>query len=80
MALNIDTFNEILLSHTMDDESKIKLLQAELGIVYDLFIAETGKLLDELEETGYKSEQFQRIQNIKDNSVHIIEQLEEMEG
>ncbi len=76
---NINTFNEILLAHTKDEESKRKLLEAELAMVYDLFIEEMGKLLDELEETGYKSEQFQTLSNIKNNSVQIVEQLQEME-
>lgn len=76
---NINSFNSILLQHAKDDESKRKFLEAELQMVYDLFINEMGKLLDELEETGYKSEQFQILCNIKNNSVSIIEELEKLE-
>lgn len=76
----IDTFNEILLAHTIDDESKIKLLKAELELTYDMFMDEMIKLLEELEETGYNSEQFRKLSNIKNNSLHILEQLEGMEG
>lgn len=77
---NINTFNDILLQHAKDEESKRKLLEAELHMVYDLFMSEMGKLLDELEQNGYKSEQFQILNNIKNNSVSIIEELEKMEG
>ena len=79
-GLNINTFNEILLKHTKDEESKRKLLEAELDMVFDLFMDEMIKLLEELEETGYKSEQFQKLINIKNNSLQIVEQLKEMEG
>jgi len=77
---NINTFNDILLKYARDEESKRKLLEAELDMVFDLFMEEMIKLLEELEETGYKSEQFQKLKNIKNNSLQIVEQLKEMEG
>ena len=76
----IDTLNEILFAHTIDDESKIKLLKAELELTYDMFMDEMIKLLEELEETGYNSEQFRKLSNIKNNSLQILEQREGMEG
>lgn len=79
-TLNIDTFNNILLKAAKDEESKIKIIEAELGMVANIFMDEIGLLLDELEESGYKSEQFQKIQNIKNNSERLLVMLEELQG
>ena len=79
-TLNIDTFNDILLKAAKDEESKIKILETELEITSNIYYSEVAVLLDELEQTGYKSEQFQKIQNIKDNAVRLIEMLEELRG
>lgn len=79
-TLNIDTFNDILLKAAKDEESKIKIIEAELGMVASMFMDEVGLLLDELEKNGYKSEQFQKIQNIKNNSERLLEMLEELHG
>lgn len=78
-TLNIDTFNDILLKAARDEESKIKIIEAELGMVANIFMDEVGLLLDELEKNGYKSEQFQKIQNIKNNSERLLEMLEELQ-
>ena len=79
-AFNIDTFNDILLKAAKDEESKIKIIEAELGMVANMFMDEVGLLLDELEKNGYKSEQFQKIQNIKNNSERLLEMLEQLQG
>lgn len=79
-TFNIDTFNDILLKAAKDEESKIKIIEAELGIVANMFMDEVGLLLDELEKNGYKSEQFQKIQNIKNNSERLLEMFEELQG
>ena len=78
--LNIDTFNDILLKAAKDEESKIKILEAELEMTANIFYSEVVVLLDELEQTGYKSEQFQKIQNIKDNSEGLLEMLEKLQN
>ena len=77
-TLNIDTFNEILLKAAKDEESKIKILEAELEMTANIYYSEVAILLDELVQTGYKSEQFQKIQNIKDNSERLIEMVEKL--
>ena len=79
-ALNIDTFNEILLKAAKDEESKIKILEAELEMTADIFMSEVSILLDELEKNGYKSEQFQKIINIKDNTESLFVMLEELKN
>lgn len=78
-TLNIDTFNDILLKAARDEESKIKIIEAELGMVANIFMDEVCLLLDELKKNGYKSEQFQKIQNIKNNSERLLEMLEELQ-
>lgn len=79
-TLNIDTFNDILLKAAKDEESKVKILEAELEMTSNIYYSEVAVLLDELEQTGYKSEQFQMVQNIKNNAVRLIERLEELRG
>lgn len=79
-TLNIDTFNEILLKAAKDEESKIKIIEAELELTANIYYSEVAVLLDELKQTGYKSEQFQKIQNIKDNSERLLEMLEELQS
>ena len=79
-TLNIDTFNEILLKAAKDEESKVKILESELAIVADMFYSEVAVLLDELVDNGYKSEQFQKILNIKNNSERLLEMLEELQS
>ena len=79
-TFNINTFNDILLTAAKDEESKIKILEAELEITANIFYSEVAVLLDELEQTGYKSEQFQKIQNIKDNSESLLKMLEELQN
>ena len=73
-------FNEILLKAAKDEESKIKIIEAELEMIANIFYSEVAVLLDELEQTGYKSEQFQKIQNIKDNSERLLEMLEKLQS
>lgn len=82
-GLNIDTFNETLetlLQAAKDEESKIKILEVEIGMTADVFYSEVAELLDELEKNGYTSERFQRIINIKDNIEHLLEMFEEMKA
>lgn len=79
-TLNIDTFNEILLQASKDEESKVKILEAELAMVADIFYSEIAILLDELVDNGYKSEQFQKILNIKNNSERLLEMYEELQS
>lgn len=79
-TLNIDTFNDILLKAAKDEESKVKILEAELEMTSNIYYSEVAVLLDELEQTGYKSEQFQKVQNIKNNAVRLIEMLEKLRG
>ena len=79
-TLNIDTFNEILLKAAKDEESKIKILEAELEMTADIFMSEVSILLDELEKNGYKSEQFQKIIYIKDNTESLFVMLEELKS
>lgn len=79
-TLNIDTFNEILLKAAKDEESKVKILETELEMTSNIYYSEVAVLLDELEQAGYKSEQFQKIQNIKDNSERLFEMLEELQS
>lgn len=79
-TLNIDTFNDILLKAAKDEESKVKILEAELEMTSNIYYSEVAVLLDELEQTGYKSEQFQKVQNIKNNAVRLIVMLEELRG
>lgn len=78
--LNINTFNEVLLQYCKDDDSRIELLENELEMVSVILWDEIAALLDELEDTGYNSEQFTKIQTIKNNTEHIIEKLEELKG
>ena len=78
--LNINTFNEILLNGAKDDESKIKILEAELTVVADIFFLEVAILLDELEEKNYKSYQFQKIINIRNNSEELLNMVEKLKG
>lgn len=77
-TLNIDTFNNILLQAAKDEESKVKILEAELAMVADMLDLEVTVLLDELVNNGYKSEQFEKILNIKNNSLRLIEMYEEL--
>lgn len=79
-GLNINSFNEILLSAAKDEEAKIKILEAEMRMCADLFMNEVCVLLDELESNGYKSKQFTKIQNIKDNSESLLAMLEELQN
>lgn len=74
-TLNIDTFNEILLKAAKDEESKRKIIEAELHMAAEILHSETFALLDELAEIGYESEQFQKIQNIKSNCERLLEML-----
>lgn len=78
-TLNIDTFNDILLQAAKDEESKIKIIEAELKMTANIFYSEVAVLLDELEQSGYKSEQFRKIQNIKDNTERLFEILEKLQ-
>ena len=80
--LNLDSFNEILFGALKDNstEGKIKMLEAELGMVANIFYSEVAVLLDELEQTNYQSDQFQKILNIKSNSESLLEQLEQLKG
>lgn len=78
--INIDSFNEILLKAAKDEKSKIKILEMELAMVADMFYSEVAVLLDELEKSGYKSEQFQKIINIKNNSERLLEMVEELKA
>lgn len=77
--LNINTFNEILLKAAKDDASKLKILEAEMSMVADMYYGEVAILLDELVEKGYDSEQFQKIKNIKANTENILEMIQELE-
>ena len=63
-----------------DEESKVKILEAELAMVADIFYSEIAILLDELVDNGYKSEQFQKILNIKNNSERLLEMYEELKS
>lgn len=78
--LNIQTFNEVLLKYCKDDDSRIELLERQLSIVADIMWDEVARLLQELEDADYNSEQFTRIKTIKNNTEHIIEKLEELEA
>ena len=69
-----------MLKAAKDEESKVKILEAELEMTSNIYYSEVAVLLDELEQTGYKSEQFQMVQNIKNNAVRLIERLEELRG
>lgn len=80
MELNITNFNNILLKHCKDDKSKIELLKKELEAACSIIWDEMAVLLQELADTNYNSKQFEIIKNIKDNTEHIIEQLEELEA
>ena len=79
-TFNLDTFNEILLKAAKDEESKIKILEAELEMTADIFYSEVAILLDELEKNGYKSEQFQKIINIKNNTEGLLVMVEELKS
>lgn len=78
--LNIQTFNEIILKYCKDDNARIELLQKQLMMVNDILRNEIASLLQELEDTNYNSEQFKKIQTIKDDTAHIIKKLEELEA
>ena len=78
MTLNIDTFNDIILQAAKDDKAKLEILEAELAMVADLFYNEVACFLDELLESGYTSERFTRIQNIKNNSETLLERVEKL--
>lgn len=79
-TFNIDTFNDILLKAAKDEKSKIKIIEVELGMTASIYMDQVALLLDELKENGYKSEQFQKIQNIKNNFERLIEMFEELQG
>ena len=80
--LILDSFNEILFRALKDNstEKKIEILEAEVGMVANIFYSEVAVLLDELEQTNYQSDQFQKILNIKSNSESLLEQLEQLKG
>lgn len=77
--MTIDKFNNILLKAAKDDVSKLKILEAEMSMVADMYYDEIGILLDELVEKGYDSEQFQKIKNIKANTENILEMIQKLE-
>lgn len=77
--MNINTFNNILLKAAKDDVSKLKILEAEMSMIADMYYDEIGILLDELVEKGYDSEQFQKIKNIKANTENILEMIQKLE-
>lgn len=80
--LNLEGFNDILFKALKNNnpEGRLKLLEAEMSLIADEFIRETAILLDELEETGYESEQFKKILNIKANSEGLLDQIEELKA
>ena len=78
--LNIETFNTILLKAAKDENAKIKLIEAEIGIAEAFLIDKTAELLEELELKGYDSKIFQDIKNITDNVGFLTEQLEKLTG
>ena len=78
--LNINSFNEVLLQFCNDDDSRIELLENELEMVSAILWDEIANLLQELEDNEYNSKQFTKIQTIKNNTVCIIEKLEELKG
>lgn len=77
--MTIDKFNNILLKAAKDDVSKLKILEAEMSMVADMYYDEIGILLDELVEKRYDSEQFQKIKNIKANTENILEMIQKLE-
>lgn len=81
-TLNIDSFNEILFEALKDTstQGKIDIIRTELEMVAGVFVEACGEVLDELEQNGYKSEKFDKVQNIKKNAEHLLEELEELEN
>jgi len=78
--LNIETFNTILLKAAKDENTKIKLIEAELEVAAAFLIDKTAELLEELELKGYDSKIFQEIKNITDNVDFLQEELERLTG
>lgn len=81
-TLNLESFNEILFGALKDTstQGKIDMIRAELEMVANVFMEACGEVLDELEQNGYKSEKFDKVMNIKNNTEHLLEQLEELEN
>ena len=79
-TLNLETFNNILFGALKDNSpmAKIKMLEAEISMVADVFMNEVAELLDELDKSGYKSPQFQKIQNIKNNTEGLVIELQKL--
>ena len=77
--MTIDKFNNILLKAAKDDVSKLKILEAEMSMIADIYYDEIGILLDELVEKVYDSEQFQKIKSIKANTENILEMIQKLE-
>lgn len=79
--LNLESFNKILLGALKDNSPKgqLEMIKAELSMVFEMITAETGDLLDELEEYGYKSERFDRIKTIKKNSELLVIKMLKLE-
>lgn len=80
--LNLETFNNILFGAFKEQtpEKKIELIEMELTIVADVMMDKVGTLLDELAESGYKSEVFTEITNIKNNTECLITELQELKA
>lgn len=79
--LNLESFNKILLGALKDNSPKgqLEMIKAELSMVFEMITAETGDLLDELEDYGYQSERFDRIKRIKKNSEPLVIKMLELE-
>lgn len=82
--LNIETFTEILLKAAKDDEGKLKILEGELSIIAQKMDALVYEFLDELEESGYRSEKFDNLMTFKHNTEPLLkmylELKQKMEG
>lgn len=78
--LNLNTFNDILFSAFKDKspESKLELLEKELGLIANLFYSKMAEMFDELEKNGYESDLFNEIKAIKANTEPLLEEVEEL--
>jgi len=80
MKLDMNSFNDILFGALKEQtpETKIKMLHLELDMAQAVLIEEMFNLMDELVEKNYQSEQFTKINNIKDNMEILIDQISEL--
>ena len=76
--LTLESFNDIIMGAMKDasDEKRLELYDMELRVVGEMLSDAVADLLDELEASGYHSEHFDKILNIKANTESLVNEAE----